>query len=144
VNTSIIVGTTLGGVLATWPGPQAVYVLDAVSFAVSFGFLRWLGPLPAPAADGDAPACGRSSLLSGIRYARRRPELIGSYLVDLAAMTFAFPNALFPFVAAELHAPWAEGLMFAPPSAGAVAASATSGMDVNARINIRVRSGRRS
>jgi hypothetical protein len=42
-------------------------------------------------------------------------------------MTFAFPNALFPFMAAELHAPWAVGLMFAAPSAGAVAASATSG-----------------
>ncbi len=127
VNASVIVGTALGGVLATWPGPQAVYVLDAVSFAVSLGFLGWLGPLPAPAADGDAPAGGPGSLLSGLRYARGRPELIGSYLVDLAAMTFAFPNALFPFMAAELRAPWAVGLMFAAPSAGAVAASVTSG-----------------
>ena len=42
-------------------------------------------------------------------------------------MTFAYPNALFPFMAAELHAPWAVGLMFAAPSAGALAASATSG-----------------
>ena len=47
-NASFIVGTTLGGLLATWPGPQVVYVLDAVSFAVSLAFLRWLGPLPAP------------------------------------------------------------------------------------------------
>jgi MFS family permease len=42
-------------------------------------------------------------------------------------MTFAYPNALFPFMAAELHAPWSVGLMFAAPSAGALAASATSG-----------------
>jgi len=42
-------------------------------------------------------------------------------------MTFSFPNALFPFMAADLHARWAVGLMFAAPSAGAVAASATSG-----------------
>jgi MFS family permease len=131
VNASVIAGTALGGVLATWSGPQAVYVLDTVSFSVSLGFLRRLGPLPAPEPDDDAPAGGRAaskdSLLSGIGYARRRPELIGSYLVDLAAMTFAFPNALFPFMAAQLHAPWAVGLMFAAPSAGAVAASATSG-----------------
>jgi MFS family permease len=130
VNASVIAGTALGGVLATWPGPQTVYVLDTVSFGVSLGFLMRLGPLPAPEPD-DAPAGGRlaskDSLLSGIGYARRRPELIGSYLVDLAAMTFAFPNALFPFMAAQLHAPWAVGLMFAAPSAGAVAASATSG-----------------
>jgi MFS family permease len=42
-------------------------------------------------------------------------------------MTFAYPNALFPFMAAELHAPWAVGLMFAAPSVGALTASATSG-----------------
>jgi MFS family permease len=126
-NASFIVGTALGGVLATWPGPQAVYVLDAVSFAVSLGFLARLGPLPAPEPDGGAPTRGLRNLLSGIGYARRRPELIGSYVVDLAAMTFAYPNALFPFIAAELHAPWAVGLMFAAPSAGALAASATSG-----------------
>jgi MFS family permease len=154
VNTSVIAGTALGGVLATWPGPLAVYVFDAVSFTASLGFLGRLGPLPAPEPDDDAPAEGlrsepegqggasegemgrrvgprrrarKHSLLSGIRYARRRPELVGSYVVDLAAMTFSFPNALFPFMAAELHAPWAVGLMFAAPSAGAVAASATSG-----------------
>jgi len=128
-NASVIVGTTLGGLLATWPGPGAVYVLDVASFAFSLGFLRWLGPLPAPvAADGeDGPAGGLGGLLAGLRYARGRPELIGSYLADLAAMTFAYPNALFPFMAAELHAPWAVGLVFAAPSAGALAASATSG-----------------
>ena len=128
-NASVIIGTTVGGLLATWPGPLTVYVLDAVSFAVSLGFLRWLGPLPAPpAANSDAPGRLRpGGLLSGLRYARGRPELIGSYLADLAAMTFAYPNALFPFMAAELHAPWAVGLMFAAPSAGALAASATSG-----------------
>jgi MFS family permease len=128
-NASVIVGTTLGGLLATWPGPQAVYVLDVAGFAVSLGFLRRLGPLPAPAPpDGTGPPpAGLGGLLSGLRYARGRPELIGSYLADLAAMTFAYPNALFPFMAAELHAPWAVGLMFAAPSAGALAASATSG-----------------
>jgi MFS family permease len=126
-NASFITGTALGGVLATWPGPQAVYVLDTVSFAVSLVYLGWLRSLPAPEPGADAPARGLRSLLSGIGYARRRPELIGSYVVDLAAMTFAYPNALFPFMAAELHAPWAVGLMFAAPSAGALAASAVSG-----------------
>jgi MFS family permease len=126
-NASLITGTALGGVLATWPGPQAVYVLDTVSFAVSLVFLGWLGPLPAPEHDGGAPVSGLRGVLAGIRYARKRPELIGSYVVDLAAMTFAYPNALFPFIAADLHAPWSVGLMFAAPSAGALAASAVSG-----------------
>lgn len=42
-------------------------------------------------------------------------------------MTMAYPNALFPFLAAELHASWAVGLMFACPSVGAVAVTVTSG-----------------
>jgi MFS family permease len=143
-NASFIAGSALGGVLAAMPGPQAVYLLDVVSFAVSLGFLGRLGPLPAPAAPagdtpaGDTPAgdtpgapspgeSGLKGLLVGVRYACRRPELLGSYLVDLSAMTFAYPNALFPFLAVELHAPWAVGLMFAAPSAGAACASAASG-----------------
>ena len=42
-------------------------------------------------------------------------------------MIFAYPNAMLPFLAAQLHAPWSTGLMFAAPSAGAFAVSATSG-----------------
>ena len=126
-NASFIAGTALGGLLATWPGPRAVYLLDAVSFVISLVFLRLLGPLAAPQADGDAPAAGLRGVLAGIRYAARRQELLGSYLADLAAMTFSYPNALFPFLAAALHAPWAVGLMFSAPAAGALAASASSG-----------------
>jgi MFS family permease len=157
-NTCVIAGSALGGLIATWPGPQAVYLLDVVSFAVSLAFLSLLGSLPAPAPDAASPDAGPDAgsgyagpdagsapagppgaaapperppapggVLSGLRYAVRRPELVGSYVVDLAAMAFAYPYALFPFVAAGLHAPWSVGLMFAAPSAGAVAASATSG-----------------
>ena len=42
-------------------------------------------------------------------------------------MIFAYPNAMLPFLAAQLHAPWSTGLMFAAPSAGAFCVSATSG-----------------
>ena len=42
-------------------------------------------------------------------------------------MIFAYPNALFPFLAAELHVPWATGLMFAAPSAGAFGVTLVSG-----------------
>jgi MFS family permease len=126
-NASFLAGAALGGVLAATPGPRAVYLLDVVSFAISLGFLWRLGPVPAPAADGHASAMGLRSVLSALRYARGRPELVGSYAADLAAMTLAYPNALFPFIAADLHAGWAVGLMFAAPSAGAAAASALSG-----------------
>ena len=142
-NVSFLAGTTLGGVLAAGPGPQYVYGLDAVGFVVSFCFLWPVRSLPAPDAGpepvtGFAPGLqsgggreargrGKQSIAAGFAYARGRQDLLGSYLADLAAMTLAYPNALFPFVAANLHAPWAVGLMFAAPSAGALAVTVVSG-----------------
>jgi MFS family permease len=143
-NVSFLAGTTLGGSLAAGPGPEYVYGLDTVSFVVSFCFLWLVRPLPAPdagpepvtglgsglqSAGGTSRARGREkrSIAAGFAYARGRQDLLGSYLADLAAMTLAYPNALFPFVAAGLHAPWAVGLMFAAPSAGALAITLMSG-----------------
>jgi MFS family permease len=126
-NVSVIAGAALGGVLAAGPGPQFVYGLDLASFAASLGALVLVRPLPASTA-GHAPAVPRlRSVLGGLAYARRRPDLLGSYLADLAAMTLSYPNALFPFVAADLHAGWAVGLMFAAPSMGAIAVTVVSG-----------------
>jgi MFS family permease len=141
-NVSVIAGAALGGVLAAGPGPQWVYGLDTVSFVASFCFLWLVRPLPAAAGEqtpagpglhrsggGKRRARGREkhSIMDGLAYARGRPDLVGSYLADLAAMILAYPNALFPFMAAELHADWAVGLMFAAPSVGAIAVTVVSG-----------------
>jgi MFS family permease len=66
-------------------------------------------------------------ILVGLEYAASRKDLLGSYLADLSAMIFAYPNAMLPFLAIELHASWSTGVLFAAPSAGAFAVSATSG-----------------
>jgi MFS family permease len=133
-NISVLVGSSLGGVLAVTPGPWLVYALDAAGFAVSFGLLSRLPKLPPEPATGsaagaaaDEPGSALREILVGIRYAVSRKDLLGSYLADLSAMIFAYPNALFPFMAVVLHAPWATGLMFAVPSVGAFIVSATSG-----------------
>jgi len=153
-NASVLVGSSLGGVLAAAPGPWLVYALDAAGFAISFTLLRKLPKLPprreAPVVDGavvDGAVVGKAGVdeagadedggladgpalrevLVGLRYAVARRDLLGSYLADLSAMIFAYPNAMLPFLAAQLHAPWSTGLMFAAPSAGAFAVSATSG-----------------
>ena len=129
-NASYLAGTTLGGVLAAGPGAEYVYGLDTVSFVISFGFLWLVRPLPALATGGQSvtgSALGLRSIAAGFGLARKRQDLLGSYLADLAAMTLSYPAALFPFVAANLHAPWAAGLMFAAPSAGALVITVVSG-----------------
>ncbi len=128
VNAGVLVGSSLGGVLAASPGPWLVYALDAVGFAVSFallGRLPKLSPEAEPGGGSREPALREIAV--GLRYAVSRRDLLGSYLADLGAMIFAYPNAMLPFLAAQLHAPWSTGLMFAAPSAGALAVSATSG-----------------
>ena len=108
----------------------------AAGYAVSFVLLSSLPKLPPAAGDGygtseehkEAPNGGvLREILTSLRYAVGRRDLLGSYLADLCAMIFAYPNAMLPFLAAQLHAPWSTGLMFAAPSAGAFAVSATSG-----------------
>jgi MFS family permease len=69
-NASFIVGSALGGVLAAAPGPQAVYILDAASFAVSLGFLGWLGPLPATGCGAAWPGLSCSAMGSARRRGR--------------------------------------------------------------------------
>jgi MFS family permease len=125
-NVSYLTATTLGGVLAAGPGPEYVYGLDTVSFVISFGFLWMVRALPPPDA-GPQPVTALRGIVAGFGYARGRQDLLGSYLADLAAMTLAYPAALYPFVAANLHASWAVGLMFAAPSAGALAITVVSG-----------------
>jgi MFS family permease len=131
-NASVLIGSSLGGVLAAAPGPWLVYALDAAGFAVSFVSLSRLPALPpVTGAAGEEQEIPNGpvlrEILVGLRYAAGRKDLLGSYLADLAAMIFAYPNAMLPFLALELHAAWSTGLMFAAPSAGAFAVSATSG-----------------
>lgn len=127
-NASVLVGSSLGGVLAITPGPWLVYALDAAGFAGSFIMLGQLPALPPePDASTSTSGAGLVQVFAGLRYAVTRRDLLGSYLADLSAMIFAYPNGLFPFMAVTLHAPWSAGLMFAAPSVGAFGLSAMSG-----------------
>jgi hypothetical protein len=124
-NGNFILGSAIGGVLGASPGPWLVYALDAAGFAASFTFLTKLDTLPTDTAASRVPVL--RDIVAGLRYAVDRRDLLGSYAADLCAMTFAYPNALFPFMAVTLRAPWATGLMFAAPSVGSLLAAVLSG-----------------
>jgi len=78
-----------------------------------------------PPSDAERPSLRR--IAEGFRYARSRPELLGTYGVDMVAMFFGMPNALFPAFAQEFGGPGVLGLLYAAPSVGSLAATATSG-----------------
>lgn len=119
-----IAGPSLAGVLVAFAGLPWAYGLDVLSYVVSAALITTLAPSPA---SHDAEKPSLRGILEGARYAWSRKELLGTYAIDLTAMFFAFPTAVFPFLADELHAPWALGLMYAAGAAGSLAVSLTSG-----------------
>ncbi|MGP3962505.1 MFS transporter [Nonomuraea sp. 3N208] len=123
-NFGAIVAPALGGLLVTSAGAAAAYGVDTVTFLLSLALLWRIRSLP-PAEDA-APA-SLKSLVEGVRYAVGRSDLMGTYLVDIAAMVFAMATALFPFLADELHAPQALGLLYSAAAIGALIASLTGG-----------------
>ncbi|MFF4367245.1 MFS transporter [Streptomyces sp. NPDC001594] len=119
-----IAGPAIGGLLVTQVGLGAAYGLDVASFIVSALLLSRLRPTAVP--EGAEPP-SLKSIADGARYAFSRQELVGTYLVDIAAMFLAMPTSLFPFVADALDAPWALGLMYTATSVGALLVTLTSG-----------------
>ncbi len=119
-----IAGPSLGGLLIATAGPSVAYGFDAATFVVSVLILLRLRPVP-PLATAEAASW--RGIRVGLTYAASRRDLLGTYLIDLVAMIFAYPVSLFPFLAIELHAPWSLGLLYAAPSVGSLVASGTSG-----------------
>ena len=119
-----ILGPALGGVLIATTGVPSGYAFDIATYILSLLFLVRLSRVPS---SDDATAPTWSALTSGLKYAFSRQDLIGTYAIDLAAMFFAMPNALFPFLADKLGAPWSLGLLYSAGMVGAIIATLTSG-----------------
>ena len=119
-----IVGPTLGGIIFSTFSISVGYGFDILTYLVSLIFLAKIRSV-LPSSEADKPSL--AALLEGVRYAFSRQDLLATYIIDLAAMFFAMPNALFPFWADLLHAPWALGLFYAAGIAGAIAVTLTSG-----------------
>ena len=119
-----IAGPALAGLVVAYAGHATAYGVTVAGFAVSVVLCLRLAPAPA-AHDAQKPSL--RGIAEGARYAWSRPVLLGTYAIDLAAMFFAFPNAIFPFLADDLDAEWSLGLMYAAGSVGSLALSMTSG-----------------
>ena len=119
-----ILGPALGGVLIAAFGLPLTYGVNLATFVVGLACLGLMRAVPPPV-DAERPSIRR--VVEGLRYARSRQELIGTYLVDMTAMFFGMPIALFPAIAQGLGGPKVLGLLYAAPAVGSFVFSATSG-----------------
>src|SRR5262249_6284611 len=110
-----------GGLLAG--GLPLAYAVGAAACAAGMAPFALMRPCP-PAHDADRPSL--RGIAEGLRYAKSRPDLLGTYLIDIGAMFFGAPYAVFPQLAAGLGGPAVLGLLYAAPNIGSMAVSATS------------------
>ena len=120
----VILGPAVGGLIIATYSTSFGFLIDAITYLISLYFLAKVKNIPATE-KSEKPAI--SALFEGVRYAFGRKDLLGTYLIDLAAMFFAMPNALFPFWADQLDAKWSLGLFYAAGTVGSVLVTLTSG-----------------
>ena len=120
----VIIGPTIGGILISTFSISVGYMADIATFIISLALLLRVRNVPA-SPEAEKPSL--AGLIEGVRYAFNRQDLLGTYLIDLAAMFFAMPTALIPFWADQLGTPWALGFLYAAGTVGSVAVTLTSG-----------------
>jgi MFS family permease len=124
-----IAGPLLGGALIPVLGYSWLYLIDTVSLLATVYAVLKLPSLPVESPSGPA---GWRSVVDGFRYLRGHPVLLTSFLVDIVAMVFGMPRALFPEAAhIDFGGPESGGLafalLFAAIPAGAVLGGVFSG-----------------
>ena len=125
-NLGFTVGPLLGALLIKWGGFEAAYTVDAVTFTAT---LYALWRLPSMPPEEGSPRAGLRSVLDGLRFLRRSPNLRMTFVLDLCAMVFAHPRAVFPALAYKVYGGGAAtvGVLQAAPAFGGLVAFALSG-----------------
>src|SRR3954471_70264 len=126
-------GPLLAGAIVGRGWFRVAYGLDAALFPPALYAALRVPPLPPLHEDGDdssaavRPAVpGLRSVVEGLAFISKSPVLLLSFAVDIAAMFFAMPRALFPQAAAERFG-GGVGWLFASIAIGASLAGLSSG-----------------
>ena len=124
-----IVGPVSAGILIPVLGLETLYLLDSIALLATLYAVFRLPPQPV---TGTRPSMGLRSVVEGFTYLATRRILLASFLVDIIAMVFGMPRALFPQIATEsfgdpISGGTALGMLFAAMSVGAVLGGVFSG-----------------
>lgn len=125
-NLGFTLGPLFGALAIKWQGFEAAYTIDVMTFAAAYYALLRLPKMP-PA--HDSPKAGLASVLEGLRFLKKAPNLRMTFILDLCAMVLAQPRALFPALAYKVYGGGAAtvGLLQAAPAVGALLALLVSG-----------------
>lgn len=119
-------GPLLAGAVIAFAGLKTAYLIDATTFSLGLYAVVRLRSMP-PESGGARP--GLAAVAEGLRWLRRQPVVAMTFLVDLNAMIFGMPRALFPALAVTHFGGGARtvGLLYAAPAIGGVLGLSFSG-----------------
>jgi MFS family permease len=125
-QTASVIGPAIGGALIASVGLSGAYLADVATFAASITSLLAISPLP-PLAAAARP--GLAAIREGLRFVLSRRVILSTFAIDLNAMIFGMPTALFPVLALDVFRVGPQGLGFlaAAPAAGAFLGALLSG-----------------
>lgn len=122
-NVGAIFSPIIAGFIVSSLGASIAYAIDLLTFIASLIAVWMIRAVP-PAPDAERPSF--DSIKRGFRYAMSRQELLGTYLIDINAMLFGMPLALFPAIAV-FYGGGSVGFFYSAIAVGALSASLTSG-----------------
>lgn len=126
-NGTGLLGPAVAGVVIARLGLPWAYAIDLVTYGAMLLAAWWIRPLPPEPAEGATR--GWAAVREGFAYLRGRRVLGSTFLIDIIAMVFGMPRALFPILAVQrFHGgPEVVGLLFSAPAVGALVGAATTG-----------------
>ena len=125
-QTTTIIGPAIGGVLIDVVSVAWVYAIDALSFSAALVALRWVPDIPIASQPGQTRL---QAVKEGLAFAYRTPVLMSIFVIDLVAMIFGMPRAVFPALAKDTFEMGAQGvgILYAAPAVGALLGALTTG-----------------
>jgi MFS family permease len=126
-NGAGLIGPALAGLVVGTFGFPWAYGIDLISIGLLL--LASISIRPMPPAEGERAAVGWHAVKEGFAFLRGRQVLQSTFVIDIIAMVFGMPRALFPIlITSQFHeSPTVVGLLFAAPAVGAFVGAATTG-----------------
>src|SRR5205807_4958728 len=127
-NSTMVAGPAVGGLLVAKLGFPWAYGVDAITYGATFLAAVMMRPIP-PAPGEAAPTRGIEAVREGLAYLKGRRVIQTTFTVDLVAMIFGMPRALFPALAhSQFHrGPAVVGYLLSAVGAGALLGALTTG-----------------
>ncbi len=127
-NAAQVVGPAVGGVIIARAGLAWAYGIDVASFAAAMYATVRLSP-QVPRRTEAVAATGIRAIREAFQFVRGSRVLQATFIVDLVAMIFGMPRALFPVLAITQFHRGAEivGALFSSIAVGALIGAATTG-----------------